>query len=87
MTGTLVYMLSNETTGLNSTHDTLHDALDAVSDNVGNGDKWIVEESAIGRPRIVRWVAEGRGRTRTDDDMPMCDRRCSARKFEWRAIL
>jgi hypothetical protein len=87
MTDTFVYMLSNESTGLNSTHETLNDALNAVKHNVGNRDTWIVQESARGRPQILRWVAEGRGHARADDDVPMRDRRRSAGNFEWRATV
>ena len=75
MTDTMVYMLSNETTGLESTHDSLNAALDAVNDNVANGDRWIVQESGQSRPLRFHWVAEGRGHSRVDDDRPRRDRR------------
>jgi hypothetical protein len=75
MTETMVYMLSNETTGRDSTHDSLNAALDAVNDNVATGDSWIVQESAQSRPLRFHWVAEGRGHSRIDDDRPRRDRR------------
>ena len=75
MTDTLVYTLSNETTGLDSKHDSLNAALDAVNDRVRNSDIWVIREASGGRPQIPRWVAAGRGRARIDDDMPARDRR------------
>ena len=45
MIDTMVYMLRNETTGFDSTHDSLNEAIDAVNDNVANGDMWIVQQS------------------------------------------
>jgi hypothetical protein len=74
MTDTLVYMLSNETTGRDSTYDSLNAALDAVNVDVANGDLWVVHESRRARPQAQRWVAQGRGHSRIDDDMPSSTR-------------
>ena len=68
MHDTLVYVLTNETTGIASSHDSLNGALDAVIDKVGNCDEWVIELWSRGRP--LRWVAEGRGHTRAEDDVP-----------------
>jgi hypothetical protein len=73
MPDTLIYVLTNETTGIVSRHASLNFALDAVNDEVGNRDEWVIELWARGRP--LRWVAEGRGHTRTDDDTPTRARR------------
>ncbi|TML12876.1 MAG: hypothetical protein E6G39_11020 [Actinobacteria bacterium] len=75
MPATLMYVLTNETTGVDRRYDSLNGALDAVNDNVGNSDIWVVQESTRGRPEVLRWVAEGRGHARTYHDMPTLDRR------------
>jgi hypothetical protein len=79
MIDTMVYMLRNETTGFDSTHDSLNEALDAVNDNVANGDMWIVQQSRQTRPLRFHWVAEGRGHARFDQDVPPLNRRTAAR--------
>ena len=38
MPATLMYVLTNETTGVDRRYDSLNGALDAVNDNVGNSD-------------------------------------------------
>ncbi|MEO8697552.1 MAG: hypothetical protein ABI658_28890 [Acidimicrobiales bacterium] len=67
------YVLTNETTGLTTSHESLNRALDAVIDEIGCGDDWMIELWAHGRP--LRWVAEGRGHARNDDDTPTRPRR------------
>ena len=79
MSDTLVYTLSNETTGVDSEYDSLNLALDAINYSVGNHDMWVVEECTRGRPQAVRWVAEGRGHIRSQEDTPTRDRRHSFR--------
>jgi hypothetical protein len=74
MTDTMVYMLHNETTGVDTSHDSLNAALDAVNDNIANDDLWIVHESSQRRPFRFHWVAEGRGHERIDEDTPRSDR-------------
>ena len=73
MSDTLTYMLTNETTGIVSRHESLNSALDAVNDEVAKRDEWVIELWSRGRP--LRWVAEGRGHARTDDDIPTRARR------------
>ena len=68
MRDSLVYVLTNGTTGIVSRHDSLNGALDAVIDEIGPRDEWVIELWAHGRP--LRWVAEGRGRARADEDAP-----------------
>jgi hypothetical protein len=79
MSDTLVYTLSNETTGVDSEHDSLNQAFDAVNRSVANGDEWVVAESTRGRPRSFRWVAEGRGHVRSQEDTPAHVRRGPSR--------
>ncbi|HUP71677.1 MAG TPA: hypothetical protein VM282_01395 [Acidimicrobiales bacterium] len=73
MSDTLIYVLTNETTGIVSRHESLNAALDAVNDEIANRDEWVIDLWAHGRP--LRWVAEGCGHSRADDDMPTRDRR------------
>ena len=73
MQDTLLYVLTNETTGIASSHESLNGALDAINEEIGHGDEWVIEFWAHGRP--LRWVAEGRGHKRTDDDIPTRARR------------
>ena len=73
MPDTLIYVLTNETSGIVSRHESLNLALDAVNNEVANRDEWVIEFWAHGRP--LRWVAEGRGHSRADDDMPTRARR------------
>ncbi|MEO5841578.1 MAG: hypothetical protein ABIQ73_04355 [Acidimicrobiales bacterium] len=73
MSDTSSYMLTNETTGLASRHESLNGALDAVIGEIGHFDEWVIELWAHGRP--LRWVAEGRGHARIDDDIPTRARR------------
>jgi hypothetical protein len=73
MSDTLTYVLTNETTGIVSRHESLNAALDAVNLEIGNREEWMIELWSHGRP--LRWVAEGRGRSRADDDMPTRVRR------------
>jgi hypothetical protein len=73
MSDTSIYVLTNETTGLASRHESLNGALDAVNDGIGSRDEWMIELWAHGRP--LRWVAEGRGHSRNDDDIPTRVRR------------
>ena len=44
----------------------LDSALDAVNEEVANREEWVIELWSHGRP--LRWVAEGLGHTRADDD-------------------
>jgi hypothetical protein len=73
MPDTVIYVLTNETSGLVSRHESLNSALDAVNVEIGNRDEWVIELWSRGRP--LRWVAEGRGHTRVDDDLPTRARR------------
>ena len=73
MSDTLTYVLNNETTGAISRHESLNAALDAVNDEIGHREDWMIELWTHGRP--LRWVAEGRGRCRADDDVPTRARR------------
>jgi hypothetical protein len=73
MSDALIYVLTNESAGNVSRHDSLNGALDAVNDEIGNCDEWVIELWSHGRP--LRWVAEGRGHSRIDDDMPTRIRR------------
>jgi len=73
MPDTLIYVLTNETTGIASSHESLNAALDAVNDEIGHREEWVIELWSHGRP--LRWVAEGRGHTRADDDIPTRARR------------
>jgi hypothetical protein len=79
MPATLVYMLRNKTNGIDTSHDSLNSALDAINDNVGNSDVWIVEESPQGQPTMRRFVCGGRGHTRAYDGTPPRDRRGARR--------
>ena len=76
MSDTLIYVLTNETTGMVSKHESLNAALDAVNDEIAHREEWVIDLWAHGRP--LRWVAEGRGHTRADDDMPTRVRRGTA---------
>jgi hypothetical protein len=73
MSDTMIYVLTNEATGATSRHESLNRALDAVIDEIGRCDDWMIELWAHGRP--LRWVAEGRGHARNDDDIPTRTRR------------
>ena len=73
MSDTLMYVLTNGTTGHASRHESLNAALDAVNDEIGNCQEWMIELWMHGRP--LRWVAEGRGHARSDEDMPTRARR------------
>ena len=73
MSETLTYVLTNETTGAVSRHESLNAALDAVNDEIGSREDWMIELWTHGRP--LRWVAEGRGHSRADDDVPTRARR------------
>ena len=73
MPDTLIYVLTNETRGIVSRHESLNSALDAVNEEVANREEWVIELWSHGRP--LRWVAEGLGHTRADDDIPTRARR------------
>ena len=73
MSDTLTYVLTNESTGAVSRHESLNAALDAVNIEIGHREDWMIELWAHGRP--LRWVAEGRGHARADDDVPTRARR------------
>ena len=73
MSDTFIYVLTNETTGMVSKHESLNAALDAVNDEIAHREEWVIDLWAHGKP--LRWVAEGRGHTRVDDDMPTRARR------------
>ena len=75
MSDSFIYVLTNETTGITSRHESLNAALDAVNHEIANRDEWVIDLWAHGRP--LRWVAEGRGHARADDDMPTRARRAT----------
>lgn len=58
---TSLYVLRNDATATTSRHDDLDGALDAVNEEIGETDNWVIFELDRVRVGAGRRVAEGRG--------------------------
>ena len=43
MSDTFIYVLTNETTGMVSKHESLNAALDAVNDEIAHREEWVID--------------------------------------------